>query len=147
MVIDYAHTPGRAREGAGRACAPSSRPGAGCCCVFGCGGDRDAGKRPLMGEAAARLADHVIVTSDNPRSEDPHAIIDDGDGRASLSGSVEVDRGPRRWRSSPRSTRPGRATSCSIAGKGHETYQEIAGERHPFSDAEVALAALEARPR
>src|SRR5262249_5332879 len=115
-------------------------------CVFGCGGDRDAGKRPLMGEVAARLADHVVVTSDNPRGEDPNAII-----AQVLAGA----RGPRgQAREVPpqalpsgvaRGARVQRAAAGDvvlIAGKGHETYQEIAGARLPFNDREVASAAL-----
>ena len=98
-----------------------------------------------MGEAAARLADHVIVTSDNPRGEDPAAIIDEVLSGV-LSGSVESaeDRQVAIF-SAVHQARPGDVVL--VAGKGHETYQEIAGVRHPFRDAEVAAAALEARPR
>ncbi len=143
-VIDYAHTPD-ALEKALAAVRPVVAPGRRLLCVFGCGGDRDAGKRPIMGEAAARLADHVIVTSDNPRSEDPQGIIDDVMAGV-LSGSVEsvADRQVAIF-SAIHQAGPGDVVL--LAGKGHETYQEIAGVRHPFSDAEVAAAALEARPR
>jgi UDP-N-acetylmuramoyl-L-alanyl-D-glutamate--2,6-diaminopimelate ligase len=143
-VIDYAHTPD-ALEKALAAVRPVVAPGRRLICVFGCGGDRDAGKRPIMGEAAARLADHLIVTSDNPRSEDPQAIIDQVLAGV-LSGSVEAvaDRQVAIF-SAIHQAAPGDVVL--VAGKGHETYQEIAGVRHPFSDAEVAAAALEARPR
>ena len=144
VVVDYAHTPD-ALEKAMAALRPVVAPGGRLLCVFGCGGERDAGKRPIMGEAAARLADHVIVTSDNPRGEDPQAIID-GVLAGILDGSVETlaDRQVAIF-SAVHQARPGDVVL--LAGKGHETYQEIAGVRHPFSDAEAALAALEARPR
>jgi UDP-N-acetylmuramoyl-L-alanyl-D-glutamate--2,6-diaminopimelate ligase len=143
-VVDYAHTPD-ALEKALAAVRPVVAPGRRLLCVFGCGGDRDAGKRAIMGEAAARLADHVIVTSDNPRSEDPGRIIEDVLAGV-LSGSVEsvADRQVAIF-SAIHQAAPGDVVL--LAGKGHETYQEIAGVRHPFSDAEVAAAALEARPR
>jgi UDP-N-acetylmuramoyl-L-alanyl-D-glutamate--2,6-diaminopimelate ligase len=139
VVIDYAHTPD-ALEKALEALRPAVAEGNRLLCVFGCGGDRDAGKRPIMGEAAARLADHVVVTSDNPRSEAPRAIID-----AILSGILDGTAEPIEDRqvaifSAIHHARPGDVVL--IAGKGHETYQEIAGTRHPFSDREVARAAL-----
>jgi UDP-N-acetylmuramoyl-L-alanyl-D-glutamate--2,6-diaminopimelate ligase len=113
--------------------------------VFGCGGERDPGKRPIMGEAAARLADHVIVTSDNPRGEDPQAIIAAVmAGIAGAGAEAIVDRQVAIF-TAIHNARPG--DIVLVAGKGHETYQEIAGVRHPFRDAEVALAALEAWPR
>jgi UDP-N-acetylmuramoyl-L-alanyl-D-glutamate--2,6-diaminopimelate ligase len=138
VVIDYAHTPD-ALEKALEALRPTVAAGHRLVCVFGCGGDRDAGKRPLMGEVAVRIADHVIVTSDNPRSEDPDSII-----AQVLAG---LARGPESIEdrqvaifSAVHQARPGDVVL--IAGKGHETYQEIAGVRHPFSDGEVARAAL-----
>ena len=138
VVIDYAHTPD-ALEKALEALRPTVAAGHRLVCVFGCGGDRDPGKRPLMGQAAARLADHVIVTSDNPRSEDPNAII--GQVVAGISGDAEAieDRQVAIF-SAVHQARPGDVVL--LAGKGHETYQEIAGVRHPFSDREVARAAL-----
>jgi UDP-N-acetylmuramoyl-L-alanyl-D-glutamate--2,6-diaminopimelate ligase len=138
-VVDYAHTPD-ALEKALEALRPAVAAGGRLYCVFGCGGDRDAGKRPIMGEAAARLADHVIITSDNPRSESPRAIIDeiksgilDGEHEAIEERQVAIFSAIHQAR---------RGDVVLIAGKGHETYQEIAGERHPFSDREVARAAL-----
>ena len=108
--------------------------------VFGAGGDRDRSKRPLMGAAAARYVDRVILTSDNPRGEDPLAII--AEIRAGVRGEplVEADRG----RAIERAVHEAAAGDVVLlAGKGHETWQEIAGERLPFSDADAARAALE----
>ena len=143
VVVDYAHTPD-ALEKALAALRPTVAAGHRLVCVFGCGGDRDPGKRPLMGEAAARLADHVIVTSDNPRSEDPHAIIEQilgGIPRGASPHSTESieDRQVAIF-SAVHHARAGDVVL--LAGKGHETYQEIAGTRHPFNDREVAGAAL-----
>ena len=116
--------------------------------VFGCGGDRDRGKRPLMGRIAARLSDLVIVTSDNPRSEDPDAIIAE-----ILAGVNEVDPTARHHRAEPDRaaairlaitlTRPG--DLVLIAGKGHETYQLFADRRIHFDDREVARQVLRER--
>ncbi|HXF65348.1 MAG TPA: cyanophycin synthetase, partial [Burkholderiales bacterium] len=114
-------------------------------CVFGCGGDRDRGKRPLMGRIAARLADRVVLTSDNPRSEDPRAIISDilaGMRGARARTLVETDR----RRAIERAVAEARRGDIVlVAGKGHEDYQEIGGVRHPFSDVRVAREALEGR--
>jgi UDP-N-acetylmuramoyl-L-alanyl-D-glutamate--2,6-diaminopimelate ligase len=109
--------------------------------VFGAGGDRDHDKRPLMGAAASDLADLAVVTSDNPRSEDPDAVI-----REVLAGTegrpnviVESDRGAA-IAAALANARPGDVVV--IAGKGHERGQEIAGRMLPFDDVEVARAAL-----
>ena len=108
--------------------------------MFGCGGDRDAGKRPLMGAAAARLADQLIVTSDNPRGEDPMTIIGQVmEGIPSGRAEAIEDRQVAIF-SAVHHARAGDVVL--LAGKGHETYQEIAGTRHPFNDREVAGAAL-----
>ncbi len=138
VVIDYAHTPD-ALEKALEALRPTVAAGHRLVCVFGCGGDRDAGKRPLMGQAAARLADHVIVTSDNPRTENPDAII--AQVLAGISGDVEAIE-DRQVAIFSAVHHAGAGDVVLLAGKGHETYQEIAGVRHPFSDLEVARAAL-----
>jgi len=142
VIIDYAHTAeslelllASARE----VCTGTLTV------VFGCGGDRDAGKREQMGRAAALGADRVLVTSDNPRGEEPMAIIDAvargvrAGGREPL---VEPDRG-----SAIASAISGaeRGDMVVIAGKGHETTQEIAGVHHRFVDAEVAVVALRGR--
>jgi UDP-N-acetylmuramoyl-L-alanyl-D-glutamate--2,6-diaminopimelate ligase len=114
--------------------------------VFGAGGDRDRGKRPLMGEIAARLADVVLVTSDNPRSEDPEAIIDEILAGVPAGIAADVSRDPDRRASIHRAiglARPGDVVV--IAGKGHERGQEFAGGRvEPFDDVEVSLEALAA---
>ena len=109
--------------------------------VFGCGGDRDKGKRPQMGAVAERLADHVLVTSDNPRSEDPAAIVAEivAGMRAA---SVEIDRAAA-IRQTVLAAAP--ADVVLLAGKGHEPYQDLGGVRLPFSDVEQAKAALAAR--
>ena len=138
-VIDYAHTPD-ALEKALQALRPAVAKGHRLVCVFGCGGERDPGKRSLMAEAAARLADHVVVTSDNPRGEDPHAIIGQiVAGLGSRPAEAIEDRQVAIF-TAVHHARPGDVVL--LAGKGHETYQEIAGVRHPFSDREVATAAL-----
>jgi UDP-N-acetylmuramoyl-L-alanyl-D-glutamate--2,6-diaminopimelate ligase len=142
VVVDYAHTPD-ALEKALAALRPAVAKGRQLICVFGCGGDRDPGKRPMMGAAAARLADHVIVTSDNPRGEDPTKII------AQVMGGIPAGKaeaiGDRQVAifTAVHHARPGDVVL--LAGKGHETYQEIAGVRHPFCDGETARAALEQR--
>jgi UDP-N-acetylmuramoyl-L-alanyl-D-glutamate--2,6-diaminopimelate ligase len=138
VIVDYAHKPAAlenvlrtARDlGAGRLI-----------CVFGCGGDRDRGKRPLMGRIASDLADVVIVTSDNPRSEDPLAIIDEIVAGMGSEPEIEPDR----------SRAIGRAIELAgaddvvvIAGKGHERGQETAGVITPFDDVEVAGEVLRA---
>jgi UDP-N-acetylmuramoyl-L-alanyl-D-glutamate--2,6-diaminopimelate ligase len=140
VVIDYAHTPD-ALEKALQALRPTVAAGQRLVCVFGCGGDRDPGKRPLMGQVAQKLADHVIVTSDNPRSESPRAIIDQVLAGMAPGAEAIEDRQVAIF-SAVHQARPGDVVL--VAGKGHETYQEIAGVRHPFSDREVARAALAA---
>jgi UDP-N-acetylmuramoyl-L-alanyl-D-glutamate--2,6-diaminopimelate ligase len=144
VVVDYAHTPD-ALEKALEAVRPVVAAGRRLLCVFGCGGERDAGKRPIMGGVAARLADHVIVTSDNPRGEDPQAII--GQVMAGVPGGNAEAVADRQVAIFTAIHQAAPGDVVLLAGKGHETYQEIAGVRHPFSDAEVALAALEAGPR
>jgi UDP-N-acetylmuramoyl-L-alanyl-D-glutamate--2,6-diaminopimelate ligase len=142
VVIDYAHTPD-ALENVLQALRPvATERGGRLAVVFGAGGDRDPAKRPLMGAIAARLADRVLVTSDNPRSEDPLAIIGQIEKGMPGAHDVEVDRAraiEQIIRSSDRSD------VILIAGKGHETYQEIAGKRSHFSDEEQARNALARR--
>jgi UDP-N-acetylmuramoyl-L-alanyl-D-glutamate--2,6-diaminopimelate ligase len=141
VVIDYAHTPD-ALEKALQALAEHADGQL--WCLFGCGGDRDNGKRAHMGAIASALADQVVITSDNPRSEDPLriiAMIQDGiDGRTPCQ--VEPDRALAIGRVIA-SARAG--DIVLIAGKGHEDYQEIHGQRRPFSDQQVAQQALARR--
>jgi UDP-N-acetylmuramoyl-L-alanyl-D-glutamate--2,6-diaminopimelate ligase len=145
VVVDYAHTPD-ALDKVLSALRASVAPGGELVCVFGCGGDRDRGKRPEMGRVAARLADRVIVTSDNPRSEDPeaiasdivHGIRDTGNRRY----AIELDRG-NAIASAIGEARVGDVVL--LAGKGHEPYQERAGVMTPFVDAAHARRALASR--
>jgi UDP-N-acetylmuramoyl-L-alanyl-D-glutamate--2,6-diaminopimelate ligase len=142
VLVDYAHTPD-SLENVLRAARPLTERRL--LCVFGCGGDRDRGKRPLMGEIAARLADQTIVTSDNPRSESPEAIvaeilagIADRDGTEAI-----VDRHDAIERAV---SLAGAGDVVVIAGKGHEQGQEFEGGRKiPFDDVTVAREALRAR--
>jgi UDP-N-acetylmuramoyl-L-alanyl-D-glutamate--2,6-diaminopimelate ligase len=154
LVVDYAHT-----DDALRNLLETARPltRGRLIVVFGCGGDRDRTKRPLMGAAAARLSDLAVLTSDNPRSEDPGAIIDDivkGIAppdrpalRAGHTGSrdgaarwfVEVDRREAIFRAVAEA-RPG--DMVLVAGKGHEKHQEIGGRVLPFDDVDTGAAAL-----
>ena len=140
VVVDYAHTPD-ALEKVLQALRPVAERRRGrLIAVFGAGGDRDAAKRPVMGAVASRLADRVVVTSDNPRSEDPGKIIDAI--LAGIAGNCEIqaDRGEAIEAAIDRAEED---DVVLIAGKGHENYQEIAGRRLPFSDAAVARAVLE----
>ena len=144
VVVDYAHTPD-ALEKVLTALRPAVATPGELMCVFGCGGERDRGKRPEMGRVAAQIADRVIVTSDNPRSEDPEAIAN------AIARGVR-DEGNRRWtievdrfdaiRNAIGAARLGDVVL--IAGKGHELYQERDGVRTAFSDAIQAAAALSA---
>ncbi|MDX2234568.1 MAG: UDP-N-acetylmuramoyl-L-alanyl-D-glutamate--2,6-diaminopimelate ligase [Hyphomonadaceae bacterium] len=139
VFVDYAHTP-HGLEVLLRAARPHA-PGR-IVLVFGCGGDRDAGKRPQMGAIAARLADVVIVTDDNPRSEDPAAIR-----RAILAAAPAAQDIGDRAQAIARAVATLQAgDALLIAGKGHETGQLVNGVVHPFADQDVAAAAL-AAPR
>jgi UDP-N-acetylmuramoyl-L-alanyl-D-glutamate--2,6-diaminopimelate ligase len=142
VVVDYAHTPD-ALENVLRTLREltQSTPGkrGRLICVFGCGGDRDRGKRPLMGRLAAELADEVTVTSDNPRGEKPQAIIAEILEGATRDCKIVIDRADA-IDAAVRNANAGDVVL--IAGKGHEQYQEIGGIRHPFSDAAHVRAAL-----
>ena len=142
VVIDYAHTPD-ALEKVLQALRPAAgQRGGRLLAVFGAGGDRDAAKRPVMGSVVARLTDLAVVTSDNPRSEDPLRIIAQIEGGMPGGHVVEADRAKAIERAIAEADP---ADVILIAGKGHESYQEIAGRRLPFSDAGVARAALALR--
>jgi UDP-N-acetylmuramyl tripeptide synthase len=143
VVIDYAHTPD-ALENVLQALRPVAAARGGRLAVaFGAGGDRDPTKRALMGAAAARLADRVLITSDNPRSEDPLSIIE-SIRRGAPQGEVEPDRARAIEKIISSAEK---SDVVLIAGKGHETYQEIAGRRSHFSDEEHARAALAEREK
>jgi UDP-N-acetylmuramoyl-L-alanyl-D-glutamate--2,6-diaminopimelate ligase len=133
--VDYAHTPD-GLETVLTALRPHARGRL--IVVFGAGGDRDKGKRPIMGEIASRLADVAIVTDDNPRSEPPAAI------RAAIlaaaPGALEI--GDRREAIRRAAAMLGEGDVLVVAGKGHESGQEIAGVRHPFDDVRETAAAL-----
>ena len=146
VVVDYAHTPDaleRTLETARKLRGPKGRLAV----VFGCGGDRDRGKRPLMGEIASRLADHVWVTSDNPRSEPPGAII--ADIVAGIPAGTARDRHEtlvdRRVAIQRALTWAAAGDVVVIAGKGHETYQIVGSEVLPFDDRAQARAVLAGR--
>jgi len=147
VIVDYAHTP----DALERVLVTARRLTEGRLgVVFGCGGDRDRGKRPIMGEIAARLADHVWITSDNPRSESPEAIIDE-----TAVGVLRVCADENRYARLPDREFAIREAllwarardTIVIAGKGHETYQVIGSEIFPFDDREVARRILEERAR
>ncbi len=141
VVIDYAHTPDALEQ----ALSSLREHALGrLVCVFGCGGERDAGKRPQMAASAERLADVVIVTDDNPRGEDGDAIVADILAGFSNPGSIIVQRD--RAQAIARAIgEAGAGDIVLVAGKGHEPYQEINGIKHPFDDTAIALQALEAR--
>ena len=138
VVVDYAHTPD-ALEKVLRALREVTDGKL--VCLFGCGGDRDRGKRPMMGTIAAKLADVCIVTSDNPRHEDPDEII------------ATIVSGMNEWNYRIIEDRAeaiaqaihdaAAADTVLLAGKGHESYQEIMGVKHPFSDVDIARHALQ----
>jgi UDP-N-acetylmuramoyl-L-alanyl-D-glutamate--2,6-diaminopimelate ligase len=152
VIVDYAHTPDSLANVLRAARELLDRDGhdGRLLCVFGAGGDRDRDKRPLMGDAARRLADHVIVTSDNPRSEDPDAIIAaivagaEQAERPASGGALEVE--PQRRVAIERALRVAKPNDIVvIAGKGHEQGQEFAnGRKVPFDDRDVAREELRA---
>lgn len=140
VVVDYAHTPD-ALENVLQGLRPHCKGKL--WCVFGCGGDRDKGKRPLMGQIAEQLADHVVLTSDNPRSEAPETII--ADIRAGLTRKPRIESTDRQAAIESVIAEATAGDLIVIAGKGHEDYQETAGQRLPFSDVQCARLALARR--
>jgi len=140
VVVDYAHTPDALEK-----VLASLREHAGgrLLCVFGCGGDRDRGKRPQMGEVAGRLADQVLLTDDNPRTEDPQQIVADIlSGMLGRQGvQVEHDRAAAIAQAIAAA---GPDDLVLVAGKGHEDYQEVDGRRRPFSDIDQVQRVLQA---
>ena len=149
VIVDYAHTPDALekvllalRETCSMSAEPAGAPFNGeLICVFGCGGDRDRGKRTMMGRVAERFSDHCIVTSDNPRSEDPQHIIDEVvSGMTANNHEIIVDRAAAIERAIAMARQ---SDTVLVAGKGHEDYQEISGVKYPFSDVTVAQRALQ----
>jgi UDP-N-acetylmuramoyl-L-alanyl-D-glutamate--2,6-diaminopimelate ligase len=151
VLVDYAHTPDSLEnvlEAARELAAEGPLAPGRLVCVFGAGGDRDRGKRPLMGEVAARLADEVVVTSDNPRSEDPEQII--AEIMAGVRGAAAHVRSMADRASAIEQAIAGARSGdvVVIAGKGHEQGQEFAGGRKlPFDDVAVAREGLRAAAR
>jgi UDP-N-acetylmuramoyl-L-alanyl-D-glutamate--2,6-diaminopimelate ligase len=143
VVVDYAHTPAGLDAALTEARELAADAGA-VVAVFGCGGDRDRGKRPVMGEVAARLADRAYLTSDNPRHEDPLEIIDEVL-RGVPAGAAVVVEPDRRAAIELALREAGPGDVVVVAGKGHETYQQVGDERHHFDDREVVTEILEAR--
>jgi UDP-N-acetylmuramoyl-L-alanyl-D-glutamate--2,6-diaminopimelate ligase len=139
VVVDYAHTPDALRQAL---TALRSHLHGRLVCVFGCGGDRDRGKRPMMAQAAESLADRLVLTTDNPRNEEPAAIFGDMLDGLERPADVQVveDRGTA-IRQAIRSS--GEGDIVLVAGKGHEAWQECRGQRTPFSDEAAVKAALE----
>lgn len=143
VVVDYAHTPAALQQVLSALC-DHRRPGGKIYCVFGCGGDRDRGKRPQMAAAAAALADVLILTDDNPRTESPQAIIADmleglpqGQARNIIhERGLAIDQALKQ---------AGENDLVLVAGKGHETYQQIGHEKRPFSDREHVRKRLQAQ--
>ncbi|CAB3698247.1 bifunctional UDP-N-acetylmuramoyl-L-alanyl-D-glutamate--2,6-diaminopimelate ligase MurE/UDP-N-acetylmuramoyl-tripeptide--D-alanyl-D-alanine ligase MurF [Achromobacter pestifer] len=141
VVVDYAHTPDALSRALTALRAVAVARSGRLICLFGCGGERDPGKRPEMGRIAAELADHVVVSSDNPRTESPEAIVQQilVGIPESAHADVQVDRAraimQTIWAALPEDV-------VLLAGKGHETYQDIGGEKLPFDDREWARLAL-----
>ncbi|MEM9135924.1 MAG: UDP-N-acetylmuramoyl-L-alanyl-D-glutamate--2,6-diaminopimelate ligase [Cyanobacteria bacterium P01_F01_bin.42] len=138
VIVDYAHTPDSLEN-----LLKATRPfvTSNIICVFGCGGDRDRSKRPLMGEIAARLADRIVITSDNPRTEEPNAILRDvlAGVPDTVKPTVEADR---RAAIQTAIAQAQTGDAVVIAGKGHEDYQILGTEKVHFDDREEAHAAL-----
>jgi len=144
VAVDYAHTPDALSHALAALGPVVQARGGELWCVFGCGGDRDPSKRPLMGAIAARQADHVVVTSDNPRSEKTEAIISQILLGLPSSSAVEVQ-AERSLAITQTIARAAPGDVILLAGKGHEETQEIAGRKTPFSDRSWALEGLKAR--
>ena len=136
VFIDYAHTPDALKKALGTL---KDQTEGKLVCVFGCGGDRDKGKRKEMAEAASDLADTNFITSDNPRSESPKKIISEISRSMSGAYKIEIDRHKAIFKAIEQAKKQ---DIILIAGKGHETYQEINGVRYPFSDKKYVKKAL-----
>ena len=144
VLVDYAHTPDALEKALRALQALTIARGGRLWCVFGCGGNRDAGKRALMGAVAQRLADIVLLTSDNPRDEDPADILRQiGAGLTDQADVLVIE--DRRLAIAHAVAQAAPADVVLLAGKGHEDYQEVAGQRRPFSDLAEAAKALAQR--
>ncbi len=144
VVIDYAHTPDAVAHAVQALLPLAQSRGGELTCVLGCGGDRDVAKRPLMAAAAEQYAQHVVLTSDNPRSENPQTILNHMLSGLKRAGSAIVIAD--RAQAIAQTVKHARVQDVVlVAGKGHEDYQEISGVKHPFSDAEHARLALQHR--
>jgi UDP-N-acetylmuramoyl-L-alanyl-D-glutamate--2,6-diaminopimelate ligase len=146
VVVDYAHTDDALRNVL-RTAREVTREGARVITVFGCGGDRDHTKRAPMGEAAGSLSDVVVLTSDNPRTEDPEAILRDAEVGLKKTGKSYLKIADRREAITHAINEAKSGDTVVIAGKGHETYQIVGGQTLHFDDREVARAALATRVR
>lgn len=141
VVVDYAHTPDALAQALGALRPLATQRGGRLWCVFGCGGDRDASKRPLMGAIASQKADQVVVTSDNPRREKPEAIVAHILLGLNQSKAVDVQT-DRALAIADAVARADARDVVLVAGKGHESTQDIGGVLHPFSDQDHAAKAL-----
>jgi UDP-N-acetylmuramoyl-L-alanyl-D-glutamate--2,6-diaminopimelate ligase len=144
VVVDYAHTPDAIAHALGALRSQAVLRGGRLWCVLGCGGDRDASKRPLMAAAAEMAADEVVLTSDNPRSESPEGIV------AAMATGLRRPQSARIQLDRAKAIAEVMAQAAAqdvvlVAGKGHETEQEVQGVRHPFSDVLHVQAALQQR--
>jgi UDP-N-acetylmuramoyl-L-alanyl-D-glutamate--2,6-diaminopimelate ligase len=144
VVIDYAHTPDAVTQAVQALLPLAQSRGGQVTCVLGCGGDRDSAKRPVMAAAAERFAQQVVLTSDNPRSESPEAILN-----SMWMGLQHADRATvivDRAQAIAHAVASAKSEDVVlVAGKGHEDYQEVMGVKHPFSDVAHAQAALASR--
>jgi UDP-N-acetylmuramoyl-L-alanyl-D-glutamate--2,6-diaminopimelate ligase len=141
VVIDYAHTPDAVAQAVQALLPLAKSRGGELTCVLGCGGDRDASKRPLMAAAAEQYAQQVVLTSDNPRGEDPQTILNQM--RSGLQRAHQaIVIADRAQAISQTVQQAGAHDVVLVAGKGHEDYQEIAGIKYPFSDVKHAREAL-----
>ena len=146
VVIDYAHTPDAVAQAVQALLPLAKSRGGELTCVLGCGGDRDAAKRPLMAAAAEQYAQHVVLTSDNPRSEDPQTILNHMlAGLQNAAKAIVISDRAQAIAHTVQHARP--QDVVLVAGKGHEDYQEISGVKHPFSDVQHARDALTQRSK
>jgi UDP-N-acetylmuramoyl-L-alanyl-D-glutamate--2,6-diaminopimelate ligase len=144
VIVDYAHTPDAIAQALGALRSQATLRGGRLWCVLGCGGDRDASKRPLMAAAAEAAADQLVLTSDNPRSESPAAIVAAMVQGLSRPQSVRIQL-DRALAIADAVAQSAAQDVVLVAGKGHESEQDILGVRHPFSDVAQAQTALQQR--